>query len=205
MSALTATELFGNWSDIGKDQGMEKGHSPSVEFMISKALNRLTDKFSAIDLGCGNGWAVRKLETIPICSQSSGVDGSKRMIAKAKNIDPDGIYYHAILPNWSPPNPVNLILSMEFIYYLENPIDFLKNLHNDWLIQGGCLVLGLDHYIENKSSLSWPESLGLQLATLSIEEWKNGLKSAGFSDIKTFQVGKNNDWAGTLVLIGTKM
>ena len=46
---------------MGKDEGMETGHSPSVDFMISKAVPKLSDGFSAIDVGCGNGWAVRRL------------------------------------------------------------------------------------------------------------------------------------------------
>ncbi len=204
MSTLTATELFGNWVDLGKDEGMEKGHSSSVEFMISKALERLSGEFTSIDLGCGNGWAVRRIAKLSNCSESTGVDGSKRMISKAKRIDPYGIYYHAKLPTWSPPNPVNLVHSMEFIYYLEDPINFLKDLNNNWITKGGCLILGLDHYIENESSLSWPESLGLKLATFSSEVWKDGLRDAGFSDVVSYQVGETENWAGTLVLIGTK-
>ena len=204
MPNITATELFGNWVDLGKDEGMEKGHNSSVEFMISKALERLSGRFTCIDLGCGNGWTVRKIAKLSNCSESSGVDGSNRMISKAKQLDPDGEYYHAKLPNWTPPNPVNLIHSMEFIYYLEDPINFLKDLHNNWLTKGGCLILGLDHYIENESSLSWPESLGLKLATFSSEVWKDGLRDAGFSDVASYQVGETENWAGTLVLIGTK-
>ena len=80
MPNLTATELFGNWVDLGKDEGMEIGHNSSVEFMISKALERLSGKFTCIDLGCGNGWTVRKIAKLSNCSESSGVDGSNRMI-----------------------------------------------------------------------------------------------------------------------------
>ena len=69
---------------------------------------------------------------------------------------------------------------------------------------GGSVVFGLDHYLENESSISWPDSLGVPMATLSIEEWRDGLESAGFKDVETLQVCPKEDWSGTLVLIGTK-
>ena len=38
MGEKSAVELFSSWAEMGKDEGMETGHSPSVEFMISKAI-----------------------------------------------------------------------------------------------------------------------------------------------------------------------
>ena len=32
-------KFFGKWAEIGKDEGMEKGHSKSVKFMINKLLS----------------------------------------------------------------------------------------------------------------------------------------------------------------------
>ena len=61
MGENSAVELFSSSAEMGKDEGMETGHSPSVEFMLSKAVPKLSGGFSAIDVGCGNGWAVRKL------------------------------------------------------------------------------------------------------------------------------------------------
>ena len=35
----------------GRDEGMENGHAPSVEVLISKALPRLRNQFKSIDVG----------------------------------------------------------------------------------------------------------------------------------------------------------
>ena len=43
---------------------MEKGHAVSVGDMLNFALKERVDKgkkFSFLDVGCGNGWVVRKV------------------------------------------------------------------------------------------------------------------------------------------------
>ena len=54
---------FNNWALVGKDEGMEKGHAPAVNQML-KIINAkttiLNQKFNFLDIGCGNGWVVRK-------------------------------------------------------------------------------------------------------------------------------------------------
>ena len=147
MPRQSAVTLFGEWARLGKDEGMESGHSPSVEEMISAVIGRTPEKFAAIDIGCGNGWAVRRLASLPGCHRSSGVDGSEQMVKKARSIDPEGEYFVGDLPGWRPKESVDLILSMEFIYYLDEPLKFFGILHDDWLSSGGSVVFGLDHYL----------------------------------------------------------
>ena len=204
MTKLSAIDLFGKWADLGRDKGMEEGHSKSVKEMINAVKRRIPKDFTAIDVGCGNGWAVRKLTEEKNCSHCYGVDGSESMIRKARSTDPEGDYVVGKLPGWSPPKTVDLVLSMEFIYYLEDPLDFFHSLHADWLSPRGIVAIGLDHYFENKASLSWPESLEVDMATMSIAEWALGLKRAGFIDVESFQVNSNDENPGTLVLLGTR-
>ena len=204
MSETSAVDLFSEWARLNRDEGMERGHSPSVDAIISAVLGRLPSEFTAIDLGCGNGWAVRRLKMMPSCIFSSGVDGSEAMVTKARSIDPEGEYFHGMIPEWSPNNPVNLVLSMEFLYYLEDPISFFKTLYGEWVLSGGSVALGLDHYLENESSLDWSESLGVHMTTLSAAEWEEGLRMAGFQKVESFFTGAKEGWNGTLVLIGTK-
>lgn len=204
MSGTSAVDLFSEWARLNRDEGMERGHSPSVDAIISAVLGRLPSEFTAIDLGCGNGWAVRRLKMMPSCIFSSGVDGSEAMVSKARSIDQEGEYFHGMIPEWSPNNPVNLVLSMEFLYYLEDPISFFKTLYGEWLLPGGSVAVGVDHYLENESSLDWSESLGVHMTTLSAAEWEEGLRMAGFQKVESFFTGAKEGWNGTLVLIGTK-
>ena len=204
MSGTSAVDLFSEWAKLNRDEGMERGHSESVDAIIAAVKGRLPSEFTAIDLGCGNGWAVRRLKRMPSCIFSSGIDGSEMMINKARSIDPEGEYFHGMLPEWSPDTPVNLVLSMEFLYYLEDPISFFRTLHMEWVLPGGSVAVGIDHYLENESSLDWSESLDVHMTTLSAEEWEDGLRMAGFQKVESFFTGAKEGWNGTLVLIGTK-
>ena len=62
-----ATEVFGEWAENGKDEGMEKGHTPSVNEILKFALRErslLNKSFNFLDMGCGNGWVVENLSMI---------------------------------------------------------------------------------------------------------------------------------------------
>ena len=84
MGGRSAVDLFSEWAKLDRDEGMEKGHSYSVNQIISAVKNRLPTEFTAIDVGCGNGWAVRRVKSMPNCIFASGVDGSEIMINKAR-------------------------------------------------------------------------------------------------------------------------
>jgi len=200
MGQRAATDLFSEWADIGRDEGMEKGHTPSVNAMLEHLLEDRKTPFSAIDIGCGNGWVVRRLAAHPLCERVCGVDGAESMIEKAKRVDPEGEYIHAMLPDWRPDEPVDLLHTMEVLYYLDDPRQFLTVLYEHWLKPGGRIVIGVDHYFENPSSHDWGPSLNVHMALLTIDEWKKGLENAGFIDVETIQVGAKEGWNGTLVL-----
>ena len=204
MSLRSATDLFSEWADVGRDEGMERGHSASVEVMLRELLEGWNRPFRAMDIGCGNGWVVRRLSAHALCSHASGVDGAPSMIAKARTIDPDGDYIEAMLPEWTPGAPYDLVHTMECLYYLEDPLGFLQTLHDEWMLPGGRLVIGVDHYTENPASHDWGPSLNVHMALLSMDDWTSGLKEAGFTDITAMQVGAKEDWAGTLVLTANR-
>ena len=204
MSLRSATDLFSEWADVGRDEGMERGHSASVEVMLKELLEGWNRPFRAVDIGCGNGWVVRRLSAHALCSHASGVDGAPSMIAKARTIDPDGDYIEAMLPEWTPGAPYDLVHTMECLYYLEDPLGFLQTLHDEWMLPGGRLVIGVDHYTENPASHDWGPSLNVHMALLSMDDWTSGLKEAGFTDITAMQVGAKEDWAGTLVLTANR-
>ncbi len=202
-----ATEVFSEWAGNGKDEGMERGHAASVEEMLNLAFstNNLSQKqFSAIDIGCGNGWVVRKLQRMKNCQFAKGVDGAITMIEKAKEIDPEGNYSIAKLPQWKPKNPVDFIHSMEFLYYLQDPITMLKIIHDEWLTNGGVFVAGIDHYFENTDSLEWPTALDVHMTTLSQQQWREAMERAGFSDIVITKTGVKDGFIGTLTMLGVK-
>ncbi len=180
---------------------MERGHAPSVKEMLELAIPKVKDGFTAIDLGCGNGWVTRMLTELG-ASHSEGVDGAEAMINKAKETDSSHKYSHGYLPEWKPEQRFDLVHSMEFLYYLHDPVEMIATIHNNWLNDGGILVAGVDHYKEHEESLTWPEHVGVHMTTLDIAQWKNAMIAAGFADVEIHQVASSDNFPGTLVMLG---
>ena len=199
-----AIEVFGEWADLDKDFGMEKNHKDSVNNMINYSTRNL-DHFTFIDAGCGNGWVIRKVSENDKCEKAIGVDGSKKMISKAKNILPRYEYHCSDLMTWKPDKKVNIVHSMEVLYYVENPKKLINEIYNHWLKPNGRLIIGIDFYFENKISHSWPESCGIKdMKLFSEKDWINFFKGAGYNDIKSWRYGEKEDWKGTLIITGIK-
>lgn len=203
MQKRSPIEVFGEWAEIGKDEGMAKGHESAVGQMLDSVLPA-TSRFSFLDAGCGNGWVVRKVGQLPHCSRAEGVDGSVQMIEKARSIDPSGRYHLADLTTWTPETSFDVVHSMEVFYYLADPLALLKSIRASWLNAGGQLVMGIDFYAENTASHGWPEKTQItQMKLLSISEWIALFELAGFSDVQSRQVDAKAGWPGTLCVIGT--
>jgi len=197
-------DVFSDWAINGKDVGMEKTHKLSVNNMIEFSVTKL-NSFTFLDAGCGNGWVVRKVSKLKNCIKAIGIDGSKKMIEKAKSIDKNNEYYCKNLLNWKPRTKIDLVHSMEVIYYFENPIELINHIYSSWLKKNSRLIIGLDYYYENKTSHSWPNDCGISIMSLfSEKKWKNFFSEVGFKKIKSWKVGKKKDWNGTLIITGIK-
>jgi len=200
-----AVDVFGVWAEKGKDIGMEKGHAEAVSEMLDFAIKErelLNKKFSFLDLGCGNGWVVRKIAENSKCSYASGIDGAPQMISKARKLGGGDEYILANIDEYESTQRYDLIHSMEVLYYLENPAAILKKIANSWLNEGGRLIVGIDLYHENSDSHSWEDKVGTKMLMFKEVEWVNFFMQAGFNDVKSWRANQSKDWAGTLVLTG---
>jgi trans-aconitate methyltransferase len=184
--------------------GMAEGHAPAVDEMLAAAMTALGPErtFTAIDAGCGNGWNVRRLRQMQHCLAAIGIDGSAGMIAKARALDPQGTYVHADLTTWDPPHPVDLVVSMEVLYYVDDSAALLKRIAKRWLKPGGYAVIGIDHYEENAASLGWPAYVGTRMTTWPEARWLAALEAAGFRLVRTWRAAPKRNWAGTLAMLG---
>ncbi len=200
-------EIFGKWAEEGKDVGMEKGHATSVKDMLDFALQERSNigkNFSFLDLGCGNGWAARKVAENTLCTNAVGLDGAEQMIINAKKIAGQVEYIHADINSYIPNRKFDLIHSMEVLYYLEDPAKKVKSFTNDWLEDQGRLITGIDHYYENLDSHSWEEKVGTPMLMLKEAEWLDIFFESGLNDVKSWRSNPSKDWSGTLVLTGKK-
>ena len=73
MNKKSPIEIFSEWVDNGKDNGMELNHCDSVNAMLNQVLNN-ANNYSFIDAGCGNGWVVRKVSKSSNCLRAIGID-----------------------------------------------------------------------------------------------------------------------------------
>ena len=196
-----AIEIFNVWAKKNKDEGMEKNHASSVERMLNLIPSDiLSTNFSFIDIGCGNGWVVKRIRENQNCVKSVGIDGAEKMIKKAIAKDSKSQYLRLDIEKMNYNDEFDIVFSMEVFYYFKNPLKVLSYIYKNILKPGGCMLMGVDHYLENKSSLSWGKDLNLELKTYSIEQWEANFNEVGFSNIKTFQFEAKENWAGTLVI-----
>ena len=195
-----ASEVFSRWAAAGWDAEMAQNHAPAVEEMLAAALAARGDAgpFTAVDAGCGNGWVVRRLRAHPACRAVTGVDGSAGMIARARSIDPEGDYRLADMRDWMPPERVDLVHSMEALYYLDDPVALLRRIRREWLKPGGWAIFGVDHYAENAASLAWVEDVGAPLVTWPEARWRGALDEAGFTEVRIWRAAGT---PGTLAML----
>lgn len=204
MKNFSVIDVFDSWAKSGKDRGMEQGHNDSGERIIQITNqikgNDFEKELSILDLGCGNGWLLRKITSNYKNSTGVGVDGSLIMINNAIKEDKKNDYICADLNNWIPKHKFDIIISMEVLYYLDDPQELIRKIKNSYLKDGGVFVFGIDHYLENKSSLSWPEDLNVKMHSLSLDEWLKIVEVAGFSNTKMEQFKSADEWGGTLII-----
>ena len=200
-----ATDIFSEWASIGKDEGMQRNHWNAVKKMFQILNKEQFQSFSFIDAGCGNGWAVREMLKNPLCLNAVGVDGAVEMIQRAKKIDPNGNYIYKDLMEWEPKALVDIVHSMEVIYYFNDPKKLILHMKDKWLKPNGKLIIGLDFYKENTDCHNWPKKLNTKMTLLSIKEWTRILKNCGLGDIKNYQTNSSDSFEGTLILYAKKL
>ena len=198
-------DVFNEWAENGKDLGMESGHAAAVREMLEFSLKERSEigkQFSFLDLGCGNGWATRKVHGEPLCNRAVGVDEASKMLINARSRSSGEHYIQADVAVYDPEERFDLIHSMEFVYYLKDPKKFIHRVVNSWLNEGGRLIFGLDFYFENTESHTWPNKLNIPMFMLNEIEWVNIFQEAGLKDVISWRANKFGDWVGTLVITG---
>ena len=127
------------------------------------------------------------------------------MIERAKKTDPNGNYIYKDLMEWEPKALVDIVHSMEVIYYFNDPKKLILHMKDKWLKPNGKLIIGLDFYKENTDCHNWPKKLKTKMTLLSIDEWVQLLKNCGLKDVKSYQTNSSDSFEGTLILYAKKL
>ncbi len=201
-------KTFDKWAKNGRAELMEKEHENNV----SKFLQTISfDKpFTFLDVGCGNGWVVRKIAKENNCKKSIGIDISKKMItqSKKKQNNHKERFFHTDIESWNYKGKFDFIFSMESLYYVDSIEVALKKIYK-LLKSNGQFFCGTDFYSDNKTTARWADVMKIQMHLHSKKEWKKFFQNAGFKvKIKHIKDLKNKKkWKrefGTLFITGTK-
>ena len=121
---------FDEWAQSGRSELMEKEHAKTV----TKFLDSIKFKkpFTFLDVGCGNGWVVRKISKNSSCKKVVGIDKSKNMIsnAKSKITSTKEKFFQTDIQKWNYRGKFDYVFSMESIYYVESLEASLKKSTN---------------------------------------------------------------------------
>ena len=75
-------KTFDKWAQNGRAEHMEEEHGKNVlKFLESISFDK---QFTFLDVGCGNGWVIRKISKENNCKKAIGIDISKKMIIQSK-------------------------------------------------------------------------------------------------------------------------
>jgi len=175
-------EEFGRWAQIGKDQAMERGHGHFTE--VALAAWSLGADDHVLDVGCGNGWALRRMIQRGAGS-GVGVDISAEMVARAT---PPGRYLQANADTLPLPDAsFSHILSVEALYYADDPAAALR----EWsrvARPGARLMVLVDLYRENPCHLIWCPLLPFPVQVLGQDEWAEAINASGWQACTTRRI-----------------
>jgi len=200
--------IFDKWAISGRSELMEKEHAKTVlKFLKTIPFEK---PFSFLDVGCGNGWVVKKVASLKNCKLAVGIDKSQNMItiANSKRKSTKELFIHADIQNWKYRKKFDYIFSMESLYY-SLPMEASLEKIFKMLVRGGQFFCGTDFYKDNKATKRWSKQMKIPLDLRSKDEWKQMFEEVGFkTKIKQVKDPTNRKkWKrefGTLFVVGTK-
>ena len=197
---------FDTWAIANRDESMEQGHFEAtmqlfsmIDSLITKTeklhVSCDTSMFSGfdqkvlLDIGCGNGWALRKFIDLG-GHHAYGCDLSSKMIEKARQFQNDNIEYHIgdivlfdqNLQQKQMKKP-NICICIESLYYHEHPKTSVSAMY-DILEKEGYIGIMVDLYEESWGTHAWIDALHVDVHLLSIEAYKKLLRDVGFVNVQ---------------------
>lgn len=182
---LRVRDVFDEWAQNGRAEGMERGHGPIARQAFDALEVSAGERF--LDIGCGNGYAVRWAAQVAPSVNALGLDVATQMIALARDSTiglPNARFRRGGFPMTElPQGQFHAVLSVEAFYYLPDVAAGLRAVHA-LLAPGGRFGCVVDHYAENPASHSWSTDLGVPMHLLSGEEWQQLFVDAGFAPVQ---------------------
>jgi len=180
-------EEFNQWATAGRGDEMEDHHSDITEQTL--AFMELQPSDRVLDLGCGTGWASRRLARV--AAEVVGLDVADEMLRRAEQASAE---FRNIQYVWgsaekipAPDNHFTKVLSVESFYYYADQGKALDELRRV-LAPGGRLFILINLYKDNHYSLRWVSELKVPVQALSQAEYLALLERHGFKNVQARRI-----------------
>ena len=177
------------WAEAGRGDEMESHHSDITEQTV--ALMELKPADRVLDLGCGTGWASRRLARIVTSGEVVGLDVADEMLRRAEQTSAGigNVRYVWGSAEKIPAadNAFSKILSVESFYYYADQGKALDELLRV-TAPGGKLFILINLYSDNHYSLRWVTELKVPVQALSEAEYIALLQKHGFGSVEARRI-----------------
>lgn len=181
-----AAMLFDTWASLGRGETMAQGHWPMTRQILERM--ELAAGLNCLDIGCGNGYAVREMaRRVTPDGAAYGVDVAPMMIreALAHPGNPSNANFQVCAAECLPfdASRMDRMLSVEAIYYMPDPLMALQ----EWYRvarSGATIWIMVDFYQENPYSHCWADLVEIPMHLYGEKEYVRLLQKAGFQSVQ---------------------
>ncbi|HWP84763.1 MAG TPA: methyltransferase domain-containing protein [Terriglobia bacterium] len=173
---------FNQWAQDGPAAALELHHRGFFEPVIHRMEIQPAERI--LEIGCGEGWALRMLSPLVPQGILVGLDFSDDMVRNARA---QSTAYDNLLFVWSSAEQIpwqenffTTIFSLEAFYYIEDPERALREIYRV-LVPGGRLWIVNHLCMENEWSLRWLPWLSVPARLLRADEYVALLERCGFA------------------------
>lgn len=180
---------FNQWAAAGRGDEMEDHHSDITNQTLELMHIQPTDRI--LDLGCGTGWASRRMARQATNGEIVGLDVADEMLRRAEQTSTE---FKNIRYVWGSAEKIpakdgafSKVLSVESFYYYADQGKALDELLRVMAPKAKLFIL-INLYKDNHYSLRWVSELKVQVQALSEAEYKTLLEKHGFKNVQAQRI-----------------
>jgi len=180
---------FNQWAAAGRGDEMEDHHSDITDQTLE--LMDIQPSDCILDLGCGTGWASRRMAKVATAGEVIGLDVADEMLRRAEQTSGG---FKNIRYVWGSAEKIpaddkyfSKVLSVESFYYYADQGKALDELRRV-MAPGAKLFILINLYKDNHYSLRWTTELKVQVQALSEAEYKTLLEKHGFKNVQARRI-----------------
>jgi ubiquinone/menaquinone biosynthesis C-methylase UbiE len=180
---------FNQWAAAGRGDEMEDHHADITDQTL--ALMDIQPEDRILDLGCGTGWASRRMARVVVRGEVVGLDVADEMLRRAEEASSA---FRNVRYVWGSAekiseadNAFTKVLSVESFYYYADQGKALDELRRV-MAPGAKMFILINLYKDNHYSLRWVTELKVPVQALSETEYKALLKKHGFINVESRRI-----------------